>query len=68
MHTPKNLSDAIAQGYAVGRQVQVHDRMRIVITNLLKRKFLEAMLAAGDKPFGPEELGALLEEILSGHK
>lgn len=68
MHVPKTFNDAIAQGFCVGLLSQVQDRMRIAISNYLKRKFLDAMIEAAEKPLGPAELGDLLTEILSGRK
>lgn len=68
MHVPKSLNEAITNGWAIGRQADLHDRMRICITNYLKKKFLDAMIVAVDKPFGPAELGDLLADILSGRK
>lgn len=66
MHVAKTLREAIANGYAIGRQADVQERMRIALTNFLKRKFGPALLAACDKPLGPEEINALLTEILAG--
>lgn len=47
---------------------EVQRKMRIHLSNYLKLQFAEALLAASDKPLGPEELNALLSEILRGKK
>lgn len=68
MHVPKTLREAIASGFCATRLTEAHDKMAAVMRNFLKRKFGKAILSAEDKPLGPEELNALLTEILSGNE
>lgn len=65
MHVAKSLDEAIALGTSVGCMSEVQRKMRIQLSNYIKRKFLDAMIAAGDKPMGPDDLGELLSDILN---